>query len=183
MALKLIGLAGSYNRPSKTFALVNHVAAIAADHYGFDAKIYDLADVGPSLGQAQRQSDLEADAKSVLADVVTADFLIVGSPTYKGSYPGLFKHFIDLIDPEQLRAKPILITATGGGDRHALMVEHQLRPLFGFFMAHTLPTAIYASDRDFTDYRVASEALQQRIGFAVKELAAFFPGRALEAAE
>jgi len=183
MARKLVGLAGSYNRPSKTFALVQHIAAIAADRYDFDARIYDLADVGPSLGHAQRQADLDAQAADVLKAVVEADCLIIGSPTYKGSYPGLFKHFIDLIDPEQLRAKPILITATGGGDRHALMVEHQLRPLFGFFMAHTLPTAVYASDRDFADYRILSEPLQQRIGFAVEELAAFFPDRALEAAE
>lgn len=183
MTLKLVGLAGSYSRPSKTFALVDHIASIAADRYGFDTSVFDLGDIGPSLGQAQRQSDLDTVAAKILAAVIDADFLIVGSPTYKGSYPGLFKHFIDLVDPEQLRAKPILITATGGGDRHALMVEHQLRPLFGFFMAHTLPTAIYASDRDFTDYRVTSEALQQRIGFAIEELGAFFPGRALEAAE
>lgn len=183
MARKLVGLAGSYNRPSKTSALVQHIAAIAVDRYGFEGEVFDLTGVGPSLGHAQRQADLDADAAKVLAAVVEADFLIIGSPTYKGSYPGLFKHFIDLIDPEQLRAKPILITATGGGDRHALMVEHQLRPLFGFFMAHTLPTAIYASDRDFADYRIVSEPLLQRIGFAVEELAAFFPDRALEAAE
>jgi FMN reductase len=30
-------------------------------------------------------------------------------------------------------------------------VEHQLRPLFGFFEALTMPTGIYASDRDFAD--------------------------------
>ncbi len=181
--LKIVGLAGSYNRPSKTFALVDHLATLASERYGFEKRVYDLGDVGPSLGQAQRQSDLDANALAVLNEVVSADALIIGSPTYKGSYPGLFKHFIDLIDPPQLRAKPVLIAATGGGDRHALMVEHQLRPLFGFFMAHTLPTAIYASDRDFTDYRVSSEALKERIGFAIDEIEAFFPQRKLAAAE
>jgi FMN reductase len=181
--LKLVGLAGSYNRPSKTFALVDYIATLASERYGFEKRIHDLTDVGPSLGHAQRQSDLDQAAAAVLADVVSADILVIGSPTYKGSYPGLFKHFIDLIDPEQLRAKPILISATGGGDRHALMVEHQLRPLFGFFMAHTLPTAVYASDRDFADYQVASEALKQRIGFAIDELSAFFPAEVLAAAE
>jgi FMN reductase len=80
---------------------------------------------------------------------------------------------IDLIEPSELRSKPIIISATGGGDRHALIVEHQLRPLFGFFMAHTLPTAVYAADRDFVDYKIASEALSGRIGSVVDELAAF----------
>ncbi|MDR6665504.1 MsuE subfamily FMN reductase [Rhizobium sp. 1399] len=121
----------------------------------------------------------------MISEIVSADLLIVGSPTYKGSYPGLFKHLIDLIDPHELRAKPIIITATGGGDRHALMVEHQLRPLFGFFMSHTLPTAIYASDRDFADYAVSSEQLSKRIDEVISEIDAFFPGSrpALYAAE
>ncbi len=101
--------------------------------------------------------------------------MIIGSPTFKGSYPGLFKHLIDLIEPNELRGKPIIITATGGGDRHALMVEHQLRPLFGFFTAHTLPTAVYASDRDFVDYRVNSEPLAARIEAVIDEFSAFFP--------
>jgi FMN reductase len=182
---KLVGLAGSFNRPSKTYALVSHVADLASGQYGFAQTIYDLTDVGPSLGQAQWRKDLDDTAKRVIDDIVSADALIIGSPTYKGSYPGLFKHLIDLIDPHELRAKPIIITATGGGDRHALMVEHQLRPLFGFFMAHTLPTAVYASDRDFTDYKVASEPLADRIGEVVGELSAFFPSknRVLAAAE
>ncbi|QPB22972.1 MULTISPECIES: FMN reductase [Rhizobium] len=174
-ALRLVGIAGSFNRPSKTYALVEDVADRAAQRYGFERTVYDLHDVGPSLGRALWRKDLDDQARGVIDAIVSADVLIVGSPTYKGSYPGLFKHLIDLIDPDELRAKPIIITATGGGDRHALMVEHQLRPLFGFFMSHTLPTAVYGSDRDFADYRVSSEPLSKRIGEVVSELAAFFP--------
>lgn len=176
VAPKLVGIAGSFNRPSKTYALVQHVAELASSHYAFESKIYDLHDVGPSLGTSLWRKDLDDQARRVIDDIVSADALIIGSPTYKGSYPGLFKHLIDLIDPHELRAKPIIITATGGGDRHALMVEHQLRPLFGFFMSHTLPTAVYASDRDFTDYKVSSEPLSKRIDEVIGELAIFFPG-------
>lgn len=172
---KLVGIAGSFSRPSKTFALVQDVASRASNHYGFVSELYDLHDVGPSLGTALWRKDLDAKAEAVLEAIVSADALVIGSPTYKGSYPGLFKHLIDLIDPGELRGKPIIITATGGGDRHALMVEHQLRPLFGFFMAHSLPTAVYASDRDFTDYRVTSTPLSSRIDEVVSELGAFFP--------
>lgn len=173
--LKLVGIAGSYNRPSKTVALVNHVARIASHKHGFASSVYDMLDVGPSLGDASWRKDLDGQAEAVVSEIVSADLLIVGSPTYKGSYPGLFKHLIDLIEPHELRAKPIIITATGGGDRHALMVEHQLRPLFGFFMSHTLPTAIYASDRDFADYAVSSEPLSNRIDEVISEIGAFFP--------
>jgi FMN reductase len=175
MAPRIVGIAGSFNRPSKTRALVTHVADLAKSHYRLESRVYDLNDVGPSLGKALWRDELDDQAKAVVDDIVRADALIIGSPTYKGSYPGLFKHLIDLIEPHELRSKPVIITATGGGDRHALMVEHQLRPLFGFFMAHTLPTAVYASDRDFTECKVSSDALNERVDAVISELVAFFP--------
>jgi FMN reductase len=44
-----------------------------------------------------------------------------------------------------------------------------LRPLFGFFEAQTLPTAIYASDKDFANGVLVSEAVQARARQAVAE--------------
>jgi len=172
--LKLVGLVGSFSRPSKSYALAEAVARSAEERYGFQTTLYDLIDVGPSLGNALRTDDLDATAKRVLEEITAADVLVVGTPTYKGSYTGLFKHLVDLIDPLALQGKPVILTATGGGDRHALMVEHQLRPLFGFFAAHTLPSAIYASDRDFLDYRLVAQPLIGRVEQAVSELGAFF---------
>ncbi|MEG1329170.1 MAG: FMN reductase, partial [Janthinobacterium sp.] len=58
--------------------------------------------------------------------------------------------------------------ATGGSERHALMIDHQLRPLFSFFQARTLPLGVYATDKDFTDYRLQDEALIQRAALAVQ---------------
>ncbi|RWE72418.1 MAG: FMN reductase, partial [Mesorhizobium sp.] len=57
----------------------------------------------------------------------------------------------------------------GGGERHSLVVEHQLRPLFGFFEALTIPTGIYASDRDFADGVIISEAIRKRTEQAIFE--------------
>lgn len=172
---KLVGLVGNFNRPSKSFALVETVAELVAERYGFQVQLHDLTDIGPSLGSARRLDDLDATARQVVHHIVSADVLVVGTPTYKGSYTGLFKHLIDLIDPLALQGKPVILTATGGGDRHALIVEHQLRPLFGFFMAHTLPSAVYAADRDFADYRLVSETIRHRAEQVVTELGAFFP--------
>ncbi|MBB4276504.1 NAD(P)H-dependent FMN reductase [Rhizobium mongolense] len=56
---KLVGIAGSFNRPSKTLALVRHIAERANIRYGFTTKTYDLHDVGPSLGGALWRRDLD----------------------------------------------------------------------------------------------------------------------------
>lgn len=167
MSKIIMGLSGNLERPSKTRALVLTAVAQAAARFDAEGEVLDLVDFGPSLGQARRAAELDETAKAHLDRLLTADALVVASPVYKGSYTGLFKHLFDLIDPAALRDRPVLLAATGGGEKHALVVEHQLRPLLAFFEAQVLPTAIYASDRDYTDGRPTSAALFERLARAV----------------
>ncbi len=167
----VVGFSGNISRPSKTFAFVNHAVREVARTTGLAGYSYDIEDFGPSLPGARRADELDGQARVILERIVGADILVVGTPTYKGSYTGLFKHFFDLVDPAALRGKPVVLTATGGGDRHALIAEHSLRPLFGFFEALSVPTTIYAADRDFTDGKVASEIVLRRVAQAVDQAA------------
>jgi FMN reductase len=169
MTLRIVGFSGSLSRPSKTRALVDLVTARAAATLGASATTYDLTDLQPGLGGASTLEDLDGLPRAIAAAILSADAVVVGSPVYKGSYTGLFKHFFDLVDPVALSGKPVLLTATGGGDKHALVIEHQLRPLFGFFEAATLPTGIYASAADFDDGVPTSTSLLARIDRAVSQ--------------
>lgn len=169
----LVGLSGNITRPSKTRALVAAAADTAANRFGVATEVYDILDVGPSLGIARCPADLDPPGQRIVRRLVEADALVIGTPTYKGSYTGLLKHLVDLLDPMALRGKPILLTATGGGERHALMVEHQLRPLFGFFMAHALPTAVFASECDFVGELLQPGPVRDRLSSAVDEFAVF----------
>jgi FMN reductase len=171
MSKRIVGLAGSLSVPSKTRTLIEAVAEQTAKRFGAQALVHDLTELQPSLGRATQLADLDPAATAVVHDLLTADALILGSPVYKGSYTGLFKHLFDLFDPAALAGKPVLLIATGGGDRHALVVEHQLRPLFAFFEAATLPTAIYANSADFTDGQAVSAALRARLDRAVGQFA------------
>ncbi|MEO5755263.1 MAG: FMN reductase [Mesorhizobium sp.] len=167
--LLVVGVSGNLTRPSKTKAFVSHIASGVAQNTGGAPTVFDIEDLGPSFARARWLRDLDQTARNLVDQVTAADVLVVGSPTFKGSYTGLFKHFFDLLDPASLRGKPVILAATGGGERHSLVVEHQLRPLFGFFEAQTLPTAIYASDKDFVDGALVSEAIQARVRQAVAE--------------
>ncbi|HTV69266.1 MAG TPA: FMN reductase [Rhizobiaceae bacterium] len=170
MSQKLVvGVSGNVTRPSKTRVFVDLIVNEVARGIGAPPLTFDIEDLGPSFGGARRIGDLDPSAKNLVEKVAGAAVLVVGSPTYKGSYTGLFKHFFDLLDPASLKGKPVILAATGGGERHSLIVEHQLRPLFGFFEAQTMPTAIYASDRDFSDGVLVSETIRARAGQAVSE--------------
>lgn len=171
--VKLVGLSGNVKRPSKTRALVAQVLGAISERYGVAATHFDLADTLPELGLVFERDGVENGLARVIESIETADILVVGSPVYKGSYGGLFKHLFDLVDPAALTGMPLVITASGGGDRHALVVEQALRPLFGFFMAHAMPTAIYASARDFEGERIATKDTLQRIEDAVTQLRPF----------
>lgn len=171
MILRIAGLAGSLSAPSRTKSLVQAAIQNAASRFGAEASVFDLGDLQPSLGQATSLADLDPEALAVIQVLLSADALVLGSPVYKGSYSGLFKHLIDLLDPQALVSKPVLLVATGGGDKHALVVEHQLRPLLGFFEAATLPTAVYAGAQDFTGSEPTSPTLLARLDRAVGQFA------------
>ncbi len=167
--LKLLAFSGSANRPSKTRNLVETVVDRLSARIDITSSIHDLADF-KDAGWGYDRRNLAAPARGILEAMEDADVLVVGSPVYKGSYSGLFKHVFDLVGPDSLLGKPVLLCASGGGYRHALVVEHQLRPLFGFFGALTVPIAVYASERDFVDGRLADAAVLDRIDLAVTGL-------------
>lgn len=166
---RFVAFAGSWNQPSKTRKLVAQTAEKAVARFGGSAHIFDVADLGPDFAAIRDASQAGDVLRGHLAEFVGADALIVASPVYKGSYTGLFKHFIDLIDPTALIGKPVLLAATGGGDRHALVIEHQLRPLFGFFETNTLATGFYASPGDFDEGRLVSEVALARLDRAIEQ--------------
>lgn len=176
--ISFVGFSGSASRPSKTRALVERALELAAARFGGTAETFDVLDLEPDLLRARRLGDLGGTARAFAERFVAADGVAVASPIYKGSYSGLFKHFIDLLDPAALRGKPVLLLASGGGERHALSIEHQFRPVFGFFEAATLPTGIYAAERDFTSGRPSAPALLERLEIAVGQFAPHLPDAA-----
>ncbi|QEO09429.1 FMN reductase [Protaetiibacter larvae] len=165
--IRVVGVSGSPTDPSRTTALVRRVSEAFAERLGGEAQVIELATVLPSLATGGFRNSLGQPAIDALDAVETADLLVVGSPAYRATYSGLFKLFFDHVGQYALVDTPIVLTATGGSDRHALLVEHQMRPLFGFFQALTLPLGIFANERDFSDYKVTSADLEERIATSI----------------
>jgi FMN reductase len=167
---KFVGFAGSSSRPSRTRNLVEAITTTAAKRIGATTTIYDLNEIHPSLGSTLEPSKAPPDLVDLIEAITNADALIVGSPVYKGTYTGLFKHLFDLIEPKALKDKPVVLSATGGSERHALVLDHGLRPLFAFFSADIVATGVYATEPDFAEHLPSSGPVLARIERAAEEL-------------
>jgi FMN reductase len=165
--LRVVAVSGSLHAPSKTSVLVAAILDEIAEHQEISRHVIELSDIGPEFAGALTRDDLPSSAEDELRRIEEADLLVVASPVYRGSFTGLFKHLFDFVGQYALVDKPVLLAATGGGERHALMLEHQFRPLFGFFQALTLPIGVYASTSDFTEYTLTSDAVKGRVDLAV----------------
>lgn len=165
--LRVVGVSGSLKAPSRTIALVDGIVDSLGQHLDIEKRHIRINEIGPSFAGALKRSELPDEVESALQAIETADVLVVASPVYRASFTGLFKHLFDFVDQYALVDTPILLAATGGSERHALIIEHQFRPLFGFFQALTLPVGVYAHDSDFTDYQISSDRLRERLEKAV----------------
>ncbi|MEV4415470.1 CE1759 family FMN reductase [Catellatospora sp. NPDC049609] len=108
--------------------------------------------VGPKLQQA-------------IDALATADGVIAGTPVFKAAPSGLFSSFFQVLDNDLLIAKPVVLAATAGTARHSLVVDEQLRSLFGYLRTVVVPTSLFAAPEDWGD-----PALNKRIERAAFEL-------------
>ena len=139
---KVVAVSGSLQTPSRTLVLVEHIVSALGEVLPIETEVITLEELAPHLGGALYRNQLPAVAQQRLAAIESADVLVVASPVYRASYSGLFKHLFDLVGQDALIDVPVLLAATGGSDRHALVIDHQLRPLFSFFQARTLPLGV-----------------------------------------
>jgi len=171
--LHIAVVVGNASEQSRTRVLAQALAdalaaAVAAP---VNSQLLEVWRLAPHIGITGAASALPPEGAAAVRSIEQADLVVAVSPVYKGSYTGLFKHLFDLVGPDALVDKPVLLAANGGSDRHALVVDHQLRPLFGFFRALTVPSAVYAAESDFDGYSIRSPALHARITEAASQAA------------
>jgi FMN reductase len=176
--LRVVVVNGSPSRPSKTMGLVDVILATLAGMLPVETSRIDVYRLGPGFTGAIEREDVAPEVEAALRLAEQADLLIAATPVFRGSYPGMFKHFFDLVDQYALANKPVLLAATGGGDHHALALEHALRPLFAFFQALTVPVAIFASAGDFDGTVLLNPRVHGRIEVGLTDVVDLLRARA-----
>jgi FMN reductase len=177
-ALRVVVVNGSPSRPSKTMGLVEVVLDTLAEMLPVERSQIDVYRLGPGFTEAIERDDVTPEVEAALRLAEEADMLVAATPVFRGSYPGMFKHFFDLVDQYGLANKPVLLAATGGGEHHALVLEHALRPLFAFFQALTVPVAFFASAGDFDGTVLLNPRVHGRIEVGLTDVVDLLRARA-----
>ena len=176
MTTRIVAISAGLGDPSTTRMLADRIAAASANAIDDNTSIevVNLREFAHEITDAALAGFAGPGLQHVYDLVGAADALIVVVPTFKASYPGLFKSFIDALDNEALTGKIVLLAATGGTARHSLVIDYALRPLFAYLQAVVIPTGIFASGHDWGSG--GETALQSRIGRAAAELASLLGG-------
>lgn len=173
---QLMVVTAGVSQPSSTRLLGDRlatatVAALAAHEVETHVETLDLRDLAHEITNATLTGFANAALKTAIDAVRGSDAVVVVSPIFNASYSGLFKSFVDVLEADALRYKPVLIAATGGTERHSLALEYALRPLFAHLGAFVVPTAVYAAASDWGASSANHDALADRIERAADELA------------
>jgi FMN reductase len=166
---RILVLNGSVRMPSRTGILLDAVRDAMQTHVQAEWDAIHLAQDGHAILTTLTRETLSEAGRSLIHRVESADLLLVGTPVYRASYTGVLKHLFDLVQRPALAGKAAVLVASGGSALHSLVIEHQLRPLLGFFGVHTAPTGVYASDADYADGALANPTTADRIRKAAGE--------------
>jgi FMN reductase len=170
---KLAIVSGGLREPSSTRLLADRIGrAVQAElsRAGEEviSSVVELRRVGRPIMDAMLTGFATPELEEVFEQVAAADGLIAVTPAFNASFSGLFKSFFDVLPEESLSDMPVLIAATGGTERHSLVLEHALRPMFSYLHAVVSPTGVYAATDDFGASDSTAD-LSQRIAKAAAD--------------
>ncbi len=168
---RLVVISAGVSDPSSTRLLADRITQKTLDRLRetgtpASASVIELGPLAVDVARAAVSGIPSEQLQAAIDRLASADAVIAATPVYKAGISGLFKAFVDVLDNDLLVAKPVLLAATAGSVRHALVIDEQMRPLFAYMRALTLPTSVFGAPEDW-----GATELGRRIERAATELA------------
>ena len=175
-ARRIAVVTAGLSTPSSTRMLgdrLAHAALAELGERGIEATsdVFELRDYAHDLTDNLLTGFAPPALEQMINTVVSADGVIVVTPIFSTSYSGLFKSFIDVLDPQALTGTPVLIGANAGTARHSLAINYAIRPLFTYLHANPVPTGVFAASSDWGSNADEVAPLGARVDRAAREFA------------
>lgn len=176
-ARRIAVIAAGLSNPSSTRMLADRLAAatlarLAEDGIEATVDTIELRDHAHDITNNLLTGFAPPALESAINTVVSADALIAVTPIFSTSYSGLFKSFIDVLDPDALTGMPVLLGANAGTARHSLAIDYAIRPLFTYLHAEPVSTGVFAASSDWGSGADGVAPLSARVERGARELAA-----------
>ncbi len=121
----IVAVVGNPRPNSRTHGIALTLAgAISASLVAPEPSAIDLATFGPRV-----LDPADAGVKAAVDVLLAADIVVVASPTYKATYTGLLKSFLDRVGTGALDGATAIPLLVGGAPNHQLAVDVHLVPL------------------------------------------------------
>jgi FMN reductase len=175
-AKRIVVVSSGLSTPSSTRQLADRLTADAVGllrERGVEVEVrtVELRDLAHDITNHLLTGFAPPKLQDVLDALASADGLIAVTPIFSTSYAGLFKSFIDVVDPQSLTDLPVLIGATGGTPRHSLAIDYAIRPLFTYLHAIPVTTGVFAATGDWGGGGDGVRSLPERIFRGAREFA------------
>lgn len=155
--MRIAVVIGAATPPGRLSNAAQHFVASLGDVSAVTAETINLASAGVEICDGRPLAEHDAATRAAVDTIVEAAAVLIASPVYRASFPGVLKNLLDILPVEALRNKPVGIVAMGGSPHHYLAVDGHLRLVLAWFGALVMPTSVYLTGRDFTDGKLASE--------------------------
>ena len=132
------------NRPdSNSRKVAANIANIYASLH-VPLRIVDLADLPAEIFSPSAYATKPASFQPFTDAILQATGLIVVTPEYNGSMPGVLKYFIDMLKfPESFEQRPVAFVGVAAGIWGALRPVEQLQQIFGYRNAFIYPERVF----------------------------------------
>ena len=140
----MIVILSGTNRPgSNTRKVTAHVEAIYKS-LGVETQLLDLAHLPPEIFSPASYAEKPAAFKRFTDAILAADGVVIVTPEYNGSVPGILKYFIDMLPfPESFEQRPVCFVGVAAGIWGALRPVEQLQAIFGYRNAFIFPERVF----------------------------------------
>ena len=150
---RLVVVSAGTSDPSSTRMLADRTAAAVAklaQAEGAEVRtdVIELRRLASEIGEALTTQVPGPELSRAIELLGETDALVVATPVYKADPSALLTAFFQVLDQDLLIGVPVVLTATAGTQRHALVVDHQMRATFAYLRTLVVPTSLFAAPED-----------------------------------
>ncbi|MGE8205437.1 NADPH-dependent FMN reductase [Heyndrickxia sp. NPDC080065] len=169
--MKLVGISGSLVGQKTAEAVHSVLFAARGLDSAIQTELIDLKDYDVEFVRGKPLAFYNEDTIEVVNKILSADFLVIGTPIYQASISGVLKNLFDHLPVDAFKSKVTGIVTTGGTEKHFLVTEYQLKPILSYLKGVVPSSNVFIHNDFFNENsEIIDDDILKRIEKLVEEM-------------